>query len=97
MLNYMLQETTKLREHEFAASKAVIRAWINKGKKDILLDHISELKSDIKVKLLGYTHLQFHKQNEKVSPTALEVALEARNAEKHLDYLVRICSTCDDM
>ena len=97
MLNYMLQETTKLREHEFAASKAVIRAWINKGKKDILLDHISELKSDIKVKLLGYTHLQFHKQNEKVSPTALEVALEVQNAEKHLDYLVRICSTSDDM
>ena len=97
MLNYMLQETAKLREHEFAASKAVIRSWINKGKKDILIDNISELKSDIKVKLLGYTHLQFHKQNEKVSPTALEVALEAQNAEKHLDYLVRICSTSDDM
>jgi len=97
MLNSMLQEATKLGEHEFAASKAVIRSWINKGKKDILIDHISELKSHIKVKLLGYTHLQFHKQNEKVSPTALEVALEAQNAEKHLDYLVRICSTSDDI
>ncbi len=96
-LNYMLQEATKLGEHEFAASKAVIRTWISKGKKDILLSHISELKSDIKVKLLGYTHLQFHKLNEKMSPTALEVALDVHNAEKYLDYLVRICSTSNDM
>ena len=97
MLNHMLLMATKFGEHEFSASKAVIRVWINKGRKDILLSNISELKSDVKVKLLGYAHLQFHKLNEKVNPTGLELALSVQGAEKHLDYLVRICSTSNDM
>ena len=97
MFNHILQKTTKLGEYEFPASKAVIRAWINKGKKDILLDNILELDSNIKAKLLGYTHLQFHKQSEKVNPTPLELALGLQNFERHLDYLVRVCSTTQDI
>ena len=97
MLMQMLQKTVRLKEHEFAASKAIIRSWTNRGKPTALINQVLESESKIKIKLLGYIHLQFSKHKIEISPTALELALTIPGSDKHLNYLVRICSNSQDL
>ena len=45
MLMQMLQKTVRLKEHEFAASKAIIRSWTNRGKPTALINQVLESES----------------------------------------------------
>ena len=97
MLHLLLKKAVKLKGYEFDSSKAVIRSWINKGETKDLIAQVSELNVKIKIKLLGYLHLQFHKSNIKSHPTALEWALKENYSEEDLTYLVRVCSSPSDL
>ena len=97
MLKQMLEKAVRLKEHEFAASKAIIRSWINKGEPRDVVNQVLSVDSKIKIKLLGYIHLQFNKLKIEISPTALELALPVKNLDEHLNYLVRVCSTTQDL
>ena len=97
MLKEMLEKVAGLGEDQFLPSKAIIRTWISKGNKGALLDSVLESNSNIKIKLLGYIHLQFNKGNLDINPTPLELALKLENLEEHLNYLVRVCSTPKDL
>jgi len=96
MFGQMLAKATILEGYEFSASKAIIRTWIPKGDKKILINDVLALKSNIKVKLLGYIHLQFSKLKTDLNPTALELALGLENIDEYLTYLVRVCFNSQD-
>jgi|TARA_B110000438_G_scaffold186535_1_gene178203 hypothetical protein len=96
-LDSILEKTVKLTGYEFDSSKAVIRAWIVTTDINPLISILSKLDGELKIKLLGYLHLQLHKVKTLISPSPLELALESALSEEMLRYLVRISSTSLDL
>ena len=96
-LDSILEKTVKLTGYEFDSSKAVIRAWIVTTDINPLISILSKLGGELKIKLLGYLHLQLHKVKTLISPSPLELALESALSEEMLRYLVRISSTSLDL
>ena len=88
----ILETTVKLTGYEFDASKAVIRAWIVTTDINPLISILSSLEGELRIKLLGYLHLQLHKVKTNIYPSALELALDSSLSEEMLRYLVRISS-----
>jgi len=97
MLKEMLKKAVRLKEHEFVVSKAILRSLINRDETRKLVNQVLELESKTKIKLLGYIHLQFNKLKIEISPTALELALTIKDLDEYLNYLVRVCSTTQDL
>ena len=96
-LDSILEKTVKLTGYEFDSSKAVIRAWIITTDINPLIHILSKLEGDLRIKLLGYLHLQLHKVKTVIDPTPLELALDSTLSEEMLRYLVRISSTSSDL
>ena len=96
-LDYILEKTVKLEGYEFDSSKAVIRAWIVTTDIAPLISIISNLEGDLRIKLLGYLHLQLDKVKITMDPSPLELALNSVLSEEMLRYLVRISSTPLDL
>ena len=96
-LDSILEKTVKLTGYEFDASKAVIRAWIVTTDVNPLISILSKLEGELRIKLLGYLHLQLFKVKTSISPSPLELALESSLSEEMLRYLVRISSTPLDL
>ena len=96
-LDSILEKTVKLTGYEFDSSKAVIRAWIITTDINPLIHILSKLEGDLRIKLLGYLHLQLHKVKTVIAPSPLELALESTLSEEMLRYLVRISSTSSDL
>ena len=96
-LDSILEKTVKLTGYEFDSSKAVIRAWIITTDIKPLIHILSKLEGDLRIKLLGYLHLQLHKVKTVIDPTPLELALDSTLSEEMLRYLVRISSTSSDL
>ncbi|MBT6683438.1 MAG: DUF531 family protein [Euryarchaeota archaeon] len=96
-LDLILEKTVNLSGYEFDASKAVIRAWIVTTDINPLISILSSLEGELRIKLLGYLHLQLHKVKTDISPSALELALDSSLSEEMLRYLIRISSTPFDL
>ena len=96
-LDSILERTVKLKGYEFDSSKAVIRAWIVTTDINPLISILSKLEGELRIKLLGYLHLQLFKVKTSISPSPLELALESSLSEEMLRYLVRISSTQLDL
>jgi len=96
-LDSILEKTVKLKGYEFDSSKAVIRAWIVTTDINPLISILSKLDGELRIKLLGYLHLQLFKVKISISPSPLELALESSLSEEMLRYLVRISSTPADL
>ena len=96
-LDSILEKTVKLKGYEFDSSKAVIRAWIVTTDINPLILILSKLEGELRIKLLGYLHLQLFKVKTSISPSPLELALESSLSEEMLRYLVRISSTPSDL
>ena len=96
-LDSILEKTVKLSSYAFDSSKAVIRAWIVTTDLNPLISILSKLEGELRIKLLGYLHLQLCKVKTTISPSPLELALESTLSEEMLRYLVRISSTPSDL
>ena len=96
-LEKLLTFSVKIKGYEFESSKAVIRSWLNKGQLEPLISHLSELKGDLRVKLLGYLHFQISKSKTNVSTSPLEIALKSTSSEEMFRYLVRVSSKPSDL
>ena len=57
----LLTNSLKLKGYEFESSKAVIRHWINQKPVENLVKTLSTENGDLRIKLLGYLHLQLNK------------------------------------
>ena len=97
LLESLLNSTLKLRGYEGESSKAIIRCWINQKPIEELVTTLSELKGELKVKLLGYLHFQAHKSKIKSDSSPLEEALKSADSEEMLRYLVRVSSQASDL
>jgi len=98
-LESLLTNSLKLKGYEFESSKAVIRYWVSKWHKspDSLVKLLSAQNGDIRIKLLGYLHLQLNKTKIVIDPLSLEIALKFVESEEMLRYLVRVCSKPSDL
>ena len=97
LLGILLAHSINLAKYPFESSKAVIRIWVKRKAIDSLISNLSELKGDLKSRLLGYLHFQLSKSRIQIEPTALSLALQAKNSEEILRYLVRVCSSPSDL
>ncbi|MEC9332673.1 MAG: DUF531 family protein [Candidatus Thermoplasmatota archaeon] len=97
LLGILLAHSINLAKYSFESSKAVIRIWVKRKAIDSLISNLSELKGDLKSRLLGYLHFQLSKSRIQIEPTALSLALQAKNSEEILRYLVRVCSSPSDL
>jgi len=97
LLETLLSHTLELKQYPFESSKAIIRIWIKRKPIDQLVSRLSDIKGDLRARLLGYLHFQLDKARIQTNPTALSLALQSQNSEDILRYLVRICSTSSDL
>jgi hypothetical protein len=97
LLGTLLSHTLELKQYPFESSKAIIRIWIKRKPIDQLVSRLSDIKGDLRAKLLGYLHFQLDKARIQTNPTALSLALQSQNSEDILRYLVRICSSSSDL
>ena len=97
LLETLLSHTLELKQYPFESSKAIIRIWIKRKPIDQLVSRLSDIKGDLRARLLGYLHFQLDKARIQTNPTALSLALQPQNSEDILRYLVRICSTSSDL
>ena len=97
LLETLLSHTLELKQYPFESSKAIIRFWIKRKPIDQLVSRLSDIKGDLRARLLGYLHFQLDKARIQTNPTALSLALQSQNSEDILRYLVRICSTSSDL
>ena len=97
LLGTLLSHTLELKQYPFESSKAIIRIWIKRKPIDQLVSRLSDIKGDLRARLLGYLHFQLDKARIQTNPTVLSLALQSQNSEDILRYLVRICSTSSDL
>jgi hypothetical protein len=97
LLGTLLSHTLELKQYPFESSKAIIRIWIKRKPIDRLVSRLSDIKGDLRARLLGYLHFQLDKARIQTNPTVLSLALQSQNSEDILRYLVRICSTSSDL
>ena len=97
VLDSLLTNSLKLKGYEFESSKAVIRNWVSNKSIDGLIQILSAESSDLRIKLLGYLHLQLHKSKIPIDQSPLEIALNFADSEEMLRYLVRVCSKPADL
>ena len=97
LLGTLLSHTLELKQYPFESSKAIIRIWIKRKPIDQLISRLSDIKGDLRARLLGYLHFQLDKARIQTNPTVLSLALQSQNSEDILRYLVRICSTSSDL
>ena len=60
-LETLLYTTIKLSQYQFESSKAIIRIWIKRRPAEQLISILSNVKGDLRSRLLGYLHFQLNK------------------------------------
>lgn len=97
VIDSLLISSLKLKGYEFESSKAVIRHWISQKPLEDLVKTLSTENGDLRIKLLGYLHLQLNKSKIPIDQSPLEIALKYVDSEEMLRYLVRVCSKPTDL
>ena len=97
VIESLLTSSLKLKGYEFESSKAVIRHWVNSKPVENLIKILSKETGDLRIKLLGYLHLQLNKSKISIDQSPLEIALKYVDSEEMLRYLVRVCSKPADL
>ncbi len=97
VIESLLTHSLKLKGYEFESSKAVIRHWVNSKPVENLIKILSKENGDLRIKLLGYLHLQLNKSKISIDQSPLEIALKYVDSEEMLRYLVRVCSKPADL
>ena len=97
VIESLLTSSLKLKGYEFESSKAVIRHWVNSKPVENLIKILSKENGDLRIKLLGYLHLQLNKSKISIDQSPLEIALKYVDSEEMLRYLVRVCSKPADL
>ena len=97
VIESLLTSSLKLKGYEFESSKAVIRHWINHKSVNNLIKILSAENGELRIKLLGYLHLQLNKSKKSIDQSPLEIALKYVDSEEMLRYLVRVCSKPTDL
>lgn len=94
-LENLLLTALKLKGYEFEASKAVIRAGV--ASPEIIVKVLSNSSQELRTKLLGYLHFQMNKSKISSDSSPLEIAASYANTEETWKYLVRVCSSPEDL
>ena len=97
VIESLLTHSLKLKGYEFESSKAVVRHWVNNKPVENLIKILSKETGDLRIKLLGYLHLQLNKSKIAIDQSPLEIALKYVDSEEMLRYLVRVCSKPADL
>ena len=97
VIESLLTSSLKLKGYEFESSKAVIRHWINHKSVENLVKTRSTENGGLRIKLLGYLHLQLNKSRISIDQSPLEIALKYVDSEEMLRYLVIVCSKPTDL